>query len=206
MDTVLTILRYEYRMQLRRPAGWAILAAAAVMALLDSFPSPENLVRLEFLDQPAYFVYRIMSLDALVLLFGLTFRWRAAPPGHLRGDKGAIDGRPGGKGTVYPWKTAGGLAVHFHSPVRLFGGLRRCLPGGYPLSYLPGGLPPPTGQGSRCLRPPASPVRRGPAPWPSRASPARGCSTSCRRSSSAVTPPMWGRRRPCPSGSSPPGT
>lgn len=73
MDKVLTILRYEYRMQLRRPAGWAILAAAAVMALLDSFPSPENLARLEFLDQPAYFVYRIMSLDALVLLFGLTF-------------------------------------------------------------------------------------------------------------------------------------
>lgn len=40
--------------------------------LLDSFPSASNLGRLEFLPQPNYFIYRIMSLDGLFLVLNTT--------------------------------------------------------------------------------------------------------------------------------------
>ena len=73
MRRMLAILRYEYKMQFRRLATWGIFLAATVLSLLDNFPSSANLARLEFLREPAYFVYRIMSLDSLVLLFGLMF-------------------------------------------------------------------------------------------------------------------------------------
>ncbi len=73
MGKILAIVRYEYKMQLRHPATWAILLAATALSLLDNFPSAGNLMRLEFLQESAYFVYRVMSLDALVLLFGLSF-------------------------------------------------------------------------------------------------------------------------------------
>ena len=73
MRRMLAVLRYEYKMQFRRLATWGIFLAATVLSLLDNFPSSANLARLEFLREPAYFVYRIMSLDSLVLLFGLMF-------------------------------------------------------------------------------------------------------------------------------------
>ena len=71
MRKTVSILHYELKMQAKRPAVWGVFLAAAAMAQLDCFPSAQNLARLEFLNQPAYFVHRVMTLDALLLLFGL---------------------------------------------------------------------------------------------------------------------------------------
>ena len=73
MRKMIAITRYEYKMQFRRPATWGILLAVTVFSLLDNFPSAVNLARLEFLNEPAYFVYRTMSLNGFVLMFGLMF-------------------------------------------------------------------------------------------------------------------------------------
>lgn len=73
MRKMAAVLHYEYGMQFRRPATWGVLLAATALALLDNFPSAGNLARLEFLNDPAYFIYRLVSLDSLVLLFGLMF-------------------------------------------------------------------------------------------------------------------------------------
>lgn len=70
MRKTVSILHYELKMQAKRPAVWGVFLAAAAMAQLDCFPSAQNLARLEFLNQPAYFVHRVMTLDALLLLFG----------------------------------------------------------------------------------------------------------------------------------------
>ena len=58
MRKTLSILRYELHMQAKRPAVWGVFLAATAMAQLDCFPSSQNLARLEFLNQPAYFVHR----------------------------------------------------------------------------------------------------------------------------------------------------
>ena len=73
MRKMIAITRYEYKMQFERPATWGILLAVTVFSLLDTFPSARNLARLEFLNEPAYFVYRTMSLNGFVLMFGLIF-------------------------------------------------------------------------------------------------------------------------------------
>lgn len=73
MCKMFAVIHYECKMQFMRLATWGILLAATVLSLLDNFPSARNLARLEFLNEPAYFVCRIMSLDSLVLLFGLMF-------------------------------------------------------------------------------------------------------------------------------------
>ena len=73
MRNMCSVLHYEFKMQFQRLAAWGVLLAAAALSLLDNFPSAGNLARLEFLNEPAYFVYRIVSLDSLVLLFGLMF-------------------------------------------------------------------------------------------------------------------------------------
>ena len=73
MGKMFSILHYEYKMQFKRLVTWGILLVATTLSLLDNFPSAGNLARLEFLNEPAYFVYRIVSLDSLVLLFGLMF-------------------------------------------------------------------------------------------------------------------------------------
>ena len=72
MGKMFTILHYEYKMPFKRLVTWGILLVATTLSLLDNFPSAGNLARLEFLNEPAYFVYRIVSLDSL-LLFGLMF-------------------------------------------------------------------------------------------------------------------------------------
>lgn len=71
MRKTVSIFHYELKMQAKRPAVWGVFLAATAMAQLDCFPSAQNLARLEFLNQPAYFVHRVMTLDALLLLFGL---------------------------------------------------------------------------------------------------------------------------------------
>lgn len=73
MRKMIAIIRYEYKMQFQRPAAWGVLLAATVFALLDNYPSAGNLARLEFLNEPAYFVYRTMGLNGFVLMFGLMF-------------------------------------------------------------------------------------------------------------------------------------
>ncbi len=73
MCKIIAIIHYEYKMQFRRLATWGILLAVTVFALLDNYPSASNLARLEFLNEPAYFVYRTMSLNGFVLMFGLMF-------------------------------------------------------------------------------------------------------------------------------------
>lgn len=73
MSKLTSIIRYEYIMQMRRPAAWGILLAATALAQFDCFPSSRNLARLEFLNQPAYFIHRIMTFDVLLLMFGLSF-------------------------------------------------------------------------------------------------------------------------------------
>lgn len=73
MRKMIAIIRYEYKMQFKRLATWGVLLAATVFALLDNYPSASNLARLEFLNEPAYFVYRTMSLNGFVLMFGLMF-------------------------------------------------------------------------------------------------------------------------------------
>jgi len=73
MRKMLAIIRYEYKMQFKRPATWGVLLAVTVFTLLDNYPSASNLARLEFLNEPAYFVYRTMSLNGFVLMFGLMF-------------------------------------------------------------------------------------------------------------------------------------
>ena len=73
MRKIWAVIFREYKMQTARPAGWAVLLGATLLAQADNFPSVGNLRRLEFLNQPAYFVSRIMNFDALVLLFGLLF-------------------------------------------------------------------------------------------------------------------------------------
>ncbi|MBO5283752.1 MAG: hypothetical protein J6B43_11630 [Lachnospiraceae bacterium] len=73
MRKMFSVIYYEYKMQMKRLATWGILLAATILSFLDNLPTARNLNRLEFLNEPAYFIYRVISLDSLVLLFGLMF-------------------------------------------------------------------------------------------------------------------------------------
>jgi hypothetical protein len=73
MRKLLSVIYYEYVMQLKRIATWGVLAASVVITLLDGFPSEKNLARIEFLLQPSYFIYRSLSFGALIATFELMF-------------------------------------------------------------------------------------------------------------------------------------
>jgi hypothetical protein len=73
MRNCFSIIHYEYKMQIKRISAWGILIATVVFAMMDNFPSAGNLARLEFLSIPSYFVYRTMSQNTLILVFGLIF-------------------------------------------------------------------------------------------------------------------------------------
>lgn len=73
MNKMFSIIRQEYSMQIKRPAVWAVFLVATAFSLLDDYPSAGNLARLEFLNQPAYFVYRTVNFSVLVVVFGLLF-------------------------------------------------------------------------------------------------------------------------------------
>lgn len=73
MRKMITVVHYEYKMQFKRLATWGVLLAVTVFSLLDTYPSAGNLARLEFLKDPAYFVYRTMGMNGFVLMFGLMF-------------------------------------------------------------------------------------------------------------------------------------
>lgn len=68
---LLSIIRYEYKMQITRIATWGVFLIAVAVSLLDDFPSAGNLHRLEFLPDPVYFASRTMSQHGLLLAFGL---------------------------------------------------------------------------------------------------------------------------------------
>lgn len=73
MRKIFAIAHYEYKMLMTRWATWGVFLASLVISLMDNYPSAHNLARLEFLCQPAYFLYRTICFDALILVFGLLF-------------------------------------------------------------------------------------------------------------------------------------
>lgn len=97
MHNTITIIRYEYKMQMTRIATWGLLTAAAVLSLLDNFPSAGNLHRLEFLADPVYFIYRVMSQDGLTVAFGLMI---------LLSNRFSVDAKTGVKHLVMAGPTA----------------------------------------------------------------------------------------------------
>ena len=60
-------------MQLKRIAIWVSFVCSFRNSVDRQPPTVGNLARLEFLVQPTYFIYRTMSLDALIMIFGLMF-------------------------------------------------------------------------------------------------------------------------------------
>lgn len=114
MCKVVSIIHYEYKMQLKRIATWGVLLAATVIALLDNFPSAKNLARLEFLVQPAYFIYRTISLDMLVMVFGLMFLLsNRFPIDNKSGVKPLVMASPVRKGQYIAGKLLAAVAYTF---------------------------------------------------------------------------------------------
>lgn len=73
MSKLLSISKYEYKMQIKRIAGWIVLLFVLASAMKDSLPIASNLVRVEFLGDVHYYVRRVFSFDGLILLFGIMF-------------------------------------------------------------------------------------------------------------------------------------
>ncbi len=114
MRKIISIVHYEYKMQLKRLAAWGVLIVATAIALLDNFPSETNLARLEFLNRPAYFIYRTMSLDALIMVFGLMFLLSdRLSVDDKRGVKPLMMASPIRKGQYLCGKLLGGLLYTF---------------------------------------------------------------------------------------------
>lgn len=114
MGKITTIIRYEYKMQMGRIATWGVLLAATVIALSDNFPSVQNLARLEFLKQPAYFIYRTISLDGLIMVFGLIFLLsNRLPIDNKNGVKSLVMASPVRKGQYIGGKLLAAFAYTF---------------------------------------------------------------------------------------------
>ena len=73
MSKMLSIARYEYKMQIKRIAGWIVLLFVLVSSMMDCLPVVSNLARIEFLGDIHYYVRRVFSFDGLLLLFGIFF-------------------------------------------------------------------------------------------------------------------------------------
>ncbi len=110
MRKILSIVHYEYRMQIRRRAAWGVFLAALAISLADNFPSAGNLARLEFLSQPEYFIHRIIGQDGLLMVFGLLFLLsdRIAAD-EKSGLKTVLMATPLGKGRYVAGKMIGAL-------------------------------------------------------------------------------------------------
>lgn len=83
MNRMFAVSKYEYKMQIKRIAGWLVLLFVLASAMMDSLPTTENLKRVEFLYDIHYYVRRIFSFDGLILLFALMFLMA----GRLVGDR-----------------------------------------------------------------------------------------------------------------------
>lgn len=73
MSRLLSIAKYEYKMQIKRIAGWIVLLFVLVSSIMDCLPTAANLARVEFLGDIHYYVRRVFSFDGLILLFGILF-------------------------------------------------------------------------------------------------------------------------------------
>lgn len=73
MSKMLSIVKYEYKMQIKRIAGWIVLLFVLVSSMMDCLPVSSNLARIEFLGDIHYYVRRVFSFDGLLLLFGILF-------------------------------------------------------------------------------------------------------------------------------------
>lgn len=73
MSKMLSITKYEYKMQIKHIAGWIVLLFVLVSSMMDCLPVAANLSRIEFLGDIHYYVRRVFSFDGLILLFGILF-------------------------------------------------------------------------------------------------------------------------------------
>lgn len=73
MSKMLATTKYEYKMQIKRIAGWIVLIFVLVSSMMDCLPVASNLARIEFLGDIHYYVRRVFSFDGLILLFGIFF-------------------------------------------------------------------------------------------------------------------------------------
>lgn len=83
MYNILSISKYELKMQLKNVGLWEIWSFAVAAALWDNFPSEANMNRLDFLTDQGYVVSRLLSHEGVLLLFGLMFMLSD----RIRGDK-----------------------------------------------------------------------------------------------------------------------
>lgn len=67
MNKTFIVSKYEYKIQIKRIAGWLVLLFVLVSAIIDSLPTAGNLKRIEFLYDIHYYVHRIFSFDGLIL-------------------------------------------------------------------------------------------------------------------------------------------
>lgn len=114
MNKSMAIVHYEYKMQMKRAGTWAILFITSVISMLDDYPSAGNLARLEFLNDPAYFVHRTMKFNGLILIFGLMFLLSGRVPFDRKtGVKALMMASPLGKGQYISGKLLGGFLYTF---------------------------------------------------------------------------------------------
>lgn len=73
MSAFLSITKYEYKMQIKRIAGWLTLFIIFIVSMADCLPVESNLARLEFLGDIKYYVRRVFSFYGLILLFAVFF-------------------------------------------------------------------------------------------------------------------------------------
>lgn len=73
MGKLLTVAKFEYKMQIKRTGGWLVLIFVLVSSMTECLPTSANIARLEFIEDIHYYVRRVFSLDGLLLLFGILF-------------------------------------------------------------------------------------------------------------------------------------
>lgn len=83
MSRLLSIAKFEYKMQIKSIAGWLVLLFALVSSMMDCLPTAANIARIEFLGDIHYYVRRVFSFDGLILLFAILF----LTAGHLIDDR-----------------------------------------------------------------------------------------------------------------------
>ncbi len=73
MFRFLTIAKYEWKMQIKNSGFWVILLVTLVIGGLDSFPTAQNMIRLDNqLQNSGYVVSRLLT-DVILMMFGFVF-------------------------------------------------------------------------------------------------------------------------------------
>lgn len=73
MRNVLTIARYEYKIQIINKVLWVVLLVTSIMSIYEQFPSIENLNRLEQLTNHGYIADRALTLTGIFLMLAVVF-------------------------------------------------------------------------------------------------------------------------------------